>query len=100
MEEGTYYLRLYDCELHSVRFSKAMLVIGTDTLHSVLYSSAYTSGISAAHGMTVELEVPNSTISLLGLTTYLFGMGAGSMIWAPLSVSEHVLECSNMSDLL
>ncbi|KAG9516788.1 MFS general substrate transporter, partial [Aureobasidium melanogenum] len=51
----------------------------------VLYSSAYTSGISGAHGMTVEFDVPNSTISLLGLTTYLFGMAAGSMIWAPLS---------------
>jgi hypothetical protein len=38
--------------------------------------------------MTVEFDVPNSTISLLGLTTYLFGMAAGSMIWAPLSVSR------------
>ncbi|TIA06477.1 MFS general substrate transporter [Aureobasidium pullulans] len=51
----------------------------------VLYSSAYTSGISGAHSMTAELDVPNSTVSLLGLTTYLFGMAAGSMIWAPLS---------------
>lgn len=35
--------------------------------------------------MTEELNMPNSTISLLGLTTYLFGMAAGSMIWAPMS---------------
>jgi len=55
----------------------------------VLYSSAYTSGISGAHSMTAELDVPNSTVSLLGLTTYLFGMAAGSMIWAPLSVSDY-----------
>lgn len=67
-----------------------MFVVGADIVHSVLYSSAYTSGISGAHSMTVELGVPNSTISLLGLTTYLFGMAAGSMIWAPLSVGEHV----------
>jgi hypothetical protein len=67
-----------------------MLVDGAHIVHSVLYSSAYTSGISGAHSMTVELGVPNSTISLLGLTTYLFGMAAGSMIWAPLSVGEHV----------
>lgn len=39
--------------------------------------------------MTAELDVPNSTVSLLGLTTYLFGMAAGSMIWAPLSVSDY-----------
>jgi hypothetical protein len=65
-------------------------MVGTDMIHSILYSSAYTSGISGTHGMTAELGVPNSTISLLGLTTYLFGMAAGSMIWAPLSVSEHV----------
>ncbi|KAI5240429.1 MFS general substrate transporter [Aureobasidium subglaciale] len=51
----------------------------------VLYSSAYTSGISGAHSMTADLDVTNSTVSLLGLTTYLFGMAAGSMIWAPLS---------------
>lgn len=69
-----------------------MFLFGSDTLHSVLYSSAYTSGISAPHGMTEELEVPNSTISLLGLTTYLFGMAAGSMIWAPLSVSKHDID--------
>jgi hypothetical protein len=69
-----------------------MFVVGADTLHSVLYSSAYTSGISGAHSMTVELGVPNSTVSLLGLTTYLFGMAAGSMIWAPLSVGEHVAD--------
>lgn len=69
-----------------------VFVVGADTLHSVLYSSAYTSGISGAHSMTVELGVPNSTVSLLGLTTYLFGMAAGSMIWAPLSVGEHVTD--------
>jgi hypothetical protein len=67
-----------------------MFVISADIVHSVLYSSAYTSGISGAHSMTVELGVPDSTISLLGLTTYLFGMAAGSMIWAPLSVGDHV----------
>lgn len=77
-----------------------MFVTGADTLPSVLYSSAYTSGISAPHGMTEELGVPNSTISLLGLTTYLFGMGAGSMIWAPLSVRTYALEYSNKSNLL
>jgi len=70
-----------------------MFMFGSDTRHSVLYSSAYTSGISAgAHSMAAELGVSNSTISLLGLTTYLFGMAAGSMIWAPLSVSKHVFD--------
>jgi hypothetical protein len=90
LEEGAYNLRLYDCELYSVSSSMDVFMDGTDMMHSILYSSAYTSGLSGAHGMTVELGVSNSTISLLGLTTYLFGMAAGSMIWAPLSVSEHV----------
>lgn len=35
--------------------------------------------------MTVELGLPSTTVALLGLTTYLFGMAAGSMIWAPMS---------------
>ena len=88
LEEGAHYLRLHDCKLHSVSLSMTTFVAGTNISKSVLYSSAYTSGISGAHSMTVELGVPNSTISLLGLTTYLFGMAAGSMIWAPLSVSQ------------
>lgn len=59
---------------------KCPLTAGPAT--SVLYSSAYASGIP---GMMVDLHVTSEPIAILGLTTYLFGLAVGSVILAPLS---------------
>ncbi|KAF5022883.1 hypothetical protein F66182_5075 [Fusarium sp. NRRL 66182] len=47
----------------------------------VLYSTCYTASIS---GLAEEFGA-STTVATLGLTTYLFGLGAGSLIVAPLS---------------
>jgi len=52
---------------------------GTSTV--VLYSTSYTSGIP---GLQSEFGISDTT-GILGLTTYLFGIAAGSVILAPLS---------------
>ena len=49
---------------------------------SVLYSSAYTSGLP---GMMRDLHMSNETVAILGLTTYLLGLAVGAVICAPLS---------------
>ncbi|KAK5630312.1 hypothetical protein RRF57_006027 [Xylaria bambusicola] len=48
----------------------------------VLYSTAYTSSIP---GLMEEFNVSDQTIATLGVTTYLIGLGLGSLIWAPIS---------------
>jgi len=48
----------------------------------VLYSTAYT---AANPGMMAEFDVTSSSIVTLGLTTYLLGLAAGSVVVAPLS---------------
>ncbi|KAI1345506.1 major facilitator superfamily domain-containing protein [Xylaria sp. FL0043] len=48
----------------------------------VLYSTTYTSSIP---GLIEEFDVPNETIATLGVTTYLIGLGLGSLVWAPIS---------------
>ncbi|KAI0426458.1 major facilitator superfamily domain-containing protein [Xylaria sp. FL1042] len=48
----------------------------------VLYSTTYTSSIP---GLIKEFDVPSETIATLGVTTYLIGLGLGSLIWAPIS---------------
>ncbi|KAG7063385.1 Vegetative incompatibility protein HET-E-1 [Colletotrichum scovillei] len=48
-----------------------------------LFSTLYTSGIP---GLQAEFHV-SKLVALLGLTTYLFGMAAGSLIVAPMSES-------------
>lgn len=47
----------------------------------VLYSTSYTSSIP---GLEVEFGV-NTSVATLGLTTYLLGLAAGSLVAAPLS---------------
>ncbi|KAK0649471.1 major facilitator superfamily domain-containing protein [Cercophora newfieldiana] len=48
----------------------------------VLYSTAYT---AATPGMMAEYNVTSTSIVTLGLTTYLLGLAAGSVVVAPLS---------------
>lgn len=51
------------------------------TIHSVLYSTSYTSGITQIGNEFNQSE----TIVTLGLTFYLIGLAIGSMLMAPLS---------------
>jgi len=48
----------------------------------VLYSTSYTSSMP---GMMKEFGIKSQPIATLGVTTYLFGLAAGSLILAPLS---------------
>ncbi|KAI0554846.1 major facilitator superfamily domain-containing protein [Xylaria curta] len=48
----------------------------------VLYSTTYTSSIP---GLIEEFHVESQTVATLGVTTYLLGLGIGSLIWAPVS---------------
>ncbi|GAW22541.1 hypothetical protein ANO14919_120800 [Xylariales sp. No.14919] len=48
----------------------------------VLYSTTYTSSIP---GLKEEFNVTDQTIATLGVTTYLIGLGTGSLVWAPVS---------------
>ncbi|TGJ84694.1 hypothetical protein E0Z10_g4071 [Xylaria hypoxylon] len=57
-------------------------VISYCTWIVVLYSTAYTSSIP---GLMEEFDVHNQTVLTLGVTTYLIGLGVGSLIWAPVS---------------
>lgn len=48
----------------------------------VLYSTTYTSSIP---GLVEEFHITSQTVATLGVTTYLLGLGFGSLIWAPVS---------------
>lgn len=48
----------------------------------VLYSTSYTASIP---GLMEEFHEPNSTVVTLGVTTYLLGLAAGSLVVAPMS---------------
>ncbi|KAI1130674.1 major facilitator superfamily domain-containing protein [Nemania abortiva] len=57
-------------------------VISFCTWIIVLYSTTYTSSIP---GLIKEFHVESETVATLGVTTYLLGLGIGSLIWAPIS---------------
>ncbi|KAJ2998296.1 hypothetical protein NUW58_g364 [Xylaria curta] len=57
-------------------------VISYSTWIVVLYSTTYTSSIP---GLVEEFNVTNPTVTTLGVTTYLLGLGFGSLLWAPVS---------------
>ncbi|KAI1288669.1 major facilitator superfamily domain-containing protein [Xylaria venustula] len=57
-------------------------VISYSTWIVVLYSTTYTSSIP---GLIEHFDIPNQTIATLGVTTYLIGLGFGSLVWAPIS---------------
>ncbi|KAI1421569.1 major facilitator superfamily domain-containing protein [Xylaria sp. FL1777] len=48
----------------------------------VLYSTTYTSSIP---GLIEQFGISNDIIATLGVTTYLLGLGIGSLVWAPIS---------------
>ncbi|KAH8886497.1 MFS general substrate transporter [Thozetella sp. PMI_491] len=48
----------------------------------VLYSTSYTSSIP---GLMAEFGVESTTVATLGVTSYLFGLAAGSVVVAPMS---------------
>lgn len=59
-----------------------IFTVALATLTVVLYSTSYTSGIP---GMMEEFHVSSKPVAVLGLTTYLLGLAAGSVVLAPLS---------------
>lgn len=83
-----YLDKIEDCLLLHLELSNLvgipshMLALPSLIGNSILYSSAYISGIP---GMANDLHMANETVALLGLTTYLLGFAAGSLLWAPLS---------------
>jgi hypothetical protein len=52
------------------------------TWTTVLYSTSYTSGMP---GMMKEFNEPDEAVATLGVTTYMIGLSAGSLILAPVS---------------
>ena len=56
--------------------------VSFSTWVTVLYSTSYTSGLPM---MMEEFGETNTTLSTLGVTTYLFGLAIGSVVLAPLS---------------
>lgn len=56
--------------------------ISFSTWTIVLYSTSYVSGIP---GMMKEFGTHNQAVATLGVTTYLLGLAAGSLLCAPLS---------------
>lgn len=48
----------------------------------ILYSTSYTATIS---GLMAEFGEPSETVATLGVTTYLLGLAAGSLVVAPMS---------------
>ncbi|KAI8631830.1 major facilitator superfamily transporter [Xylariaceae sp. FL1651] len=59
-----------------------IFVISFSTWIIVLYSTTYTSSIP---GLIKEFDVPDETIATLGVTTYLLGLGFGTLLFAPVS---------------
>ncbi|KAI1110340.1 major facilitator superfamily transporter [Nemania sp. NC0429] len=59
-----------------------IFVISFSTWIAVLYSTTYTSSIP---GLIEEFGVTSDTVATLGVTTYLIGLGLGSLVWAPVS---------------
>ncbi|KAJ8120878.1 hypothetical protein ONZ43_g2532 [Nemania bipapillata] len=57
-------------------------VVSFSTWVVVLYSTTYTSSIP---GLINEFHVQSETVATLGVTTYLLGLGLGSLVWAPVS---------------
>ncbi|KAF2458716.1 major facilitator superfamily domain-containing protein [Lineolata rhizophorae] len=59
-----------------------LFIASFSTLTVVMYSTSYTSGMP---GMMRDFGVTDDTLVVLGVTTYLIGLAAGSVILAPLS---------------
>ncbi|KIX06798.1 uncharacterized protein Z518_04774 [Rhinocladiella mackenziei CBS 650.93] len=62
--------------------SFSIFAISFGTLVVVMYSTSYTSGMSA---MQEEFGVSSESVATLGVTTYLFGLAIGSLILAPIA---------------
>ncbi|KAF2842029.1 MFS general substrate transporter [Patellaria atrata CBS 101060] len=59
-----------------------IFLISYSTMVVVCYSTSYTSGIP---GMMSSFNIRSETVVVLGITTYLCGLAAGSVVLAPLS---------------
>lgn len=59
-----------------------LFVVSYSTWVIVLYSTSYTATI---RGLEAEFHEPSDTITTLGVTTYLLGLAAGSLVCAPMS---------------
>jgi len=59
-----------------------LFCISFSTWMIVLYSTTYTSSIP---GLIKEFKVESQTVATLGVTTYLLGLGLGTLIFAPIS---------------
>lgn len=62
--------------------SWSLFCIAFSSLVVSLYSTIYTSSIP---GLEKEFDISNTIIPTLGVTTYLIGIGLGSVVQAPLS---------------
>ncbi|KAI3318109.1 major facilitator superfamily transporter [Xylariaceae sp. AK1471] len=62
--------------------SWTLITVSFSTWIIVLYSTTYTSAIP---GLIKEFDVPSETVATLGVTTYLIGLGFGTVIFAPIS---------------
>ncbi|ROV95527.1 hypothetical protein VSDG_05350 [Cytospora chrysosperma] len=60
----------------------AIFSVSYSTWVVILYSTSYTATLS---GLMAEFDEPSETIVTLGVTTYLLGLAAGSLIVAPMS---------------
>lgn len=58
-----------------------LVVLAATGLITVLYSTSYA---SSAPGLMEEFGT-SQTLTTLGMTTYLLGLAAGSIVWAPMS---------------
>ncbi|KAF8537533.1 major facilitator superfamily domain-containing protein [Trichophaea hybrida] len=58
-----------------------LMVVSMQTLVVIFYSTSYVSGSA---GMVEEFDIKPTTL-ILGMTTYLIGLGCGPMLLAPLS---------------
>lgn len=59
-----------------------IFVVSYGTWVIVLYSTSYT---ATMRGLEEEFNEPSSTITTLGVTTYLMGLATGSLVCAPMS---------------
>ncbi|KAI1157654.1 major facilitator superfamily transporter [Nemania serpens] len=59
-----------------------IFVISFSTWIAVLYSTTYSASIP---GLIEDFHVESETVATLGITTYLIGLGLGSLLWAPVS---------------
>lgn len=65
-----------------LRGSAVLAAVSYATLVVVFYSSSYTAGVG---GMKKDFDISSTTVTTLGITSYMLGLAIGFAILAPLS---------------